>query len=175
MIKSMIFGTVGGLGLFLFGMGLMSEGLKKVAGQKLKNLLETLTKHRIIGVFVGMITTALIQSSSATTVMTVGFVNAGLLTLKQALSVVLGANIGTTITAVLVSALAIFKISDFALPFIGVGFLISIIGKTQKTKSIGQIMIGFGILFIGIEFMKEAFDPLKDDMRVQKCSYMARG
>ena len=167
MIKSMIFGTVGGLGLFLFGMGLMSDGLKKVAGQKLKSLLETLTKHRVIGVIVGMFTTALIQSSSATTVMTVGFVNAGLLTLKQALSVVLGANIGTTITAFLVSALAIFKISDFALPFIGVGFLITILGKTQKTKSIGQIMLGFGILFIGIEFMKEAFDPLKDDIRVQ--------
>ena len=167
MIKSMIFGTVGGLGLFLFGMGLMSDGLKKVAGQKLKKLLETLTKHRVIGVIVGMLTTALIQSSSATTVMTVGFVNAGLLTLKQALGVVLGANIGTTITAFLVSVLAVFKISDFALPFIGVGFLITILGKTQKTKSIGQIMLGFGILFIGIDFMKEAFDPLKNDIRVQ--------
>ncbi len=97
MVKDMIFGTVGGLGLFLFGMGLMSDGLKKVAGQKLKSLLEALTKHRVIAVIVGALTTCLIQSSSATTVMTVGFVNAGLLTLKQALCVVLGANIGTTI------------------------------------------------------------------------------
>ena len=167
MIKEMIFGTVGGLGLFLFGMGLMSEGLKKVAGQKLKTLLETLTKHRIIGVLVGTITTAVIQSSSATTVMTVGFVNAGLLTLKQALSVVLGANIGTTITAGLVSVLAIFKISDFALPIVGVGFLISVLGKTQKTKSAGQIMIGFGILFLGIDFMKDGFGGLKSSETVK--------
>ncbi len=162
MFRNMFFGTVGGLGLFLFGMGLMSDGLKKVAGQKLKDLLESLTKHRIIGVLVGMLTTALIQSSSATTVMTVGFVNAGLLTLKQALSVVLGANIGTTVTAGLVSILAVFKITDYALPIVGVGFLLNIAGKMQKTRSIGQVMIGFGILFLGLHFMKEAFAPLKD-------------
>jgi phosphate:Na+ symporter len=168
MIADMILGTVGGLGLFLFGMGQMSDGLKKVAGQKLKSLLESLTKNRVIGVFVGMMTTCLIQSSSATTVMTVGFVNAGLLTLKQALSVVLGANVGTTITAGLVSILAVFKITNYALPIVGVGFLFSIIGKTQKTKSIGQVMIGFGILFLGIHFMKEAFDPLKDNQGVQE-------
>ena len=168
MISSMILGTVGGLGLFLFGMGQMSDGLKKVAGQKLKSLLESLTKNRVIGVMVGALTTCLIQSSSATTVMTVGFVNAGLLTLKQALSVVLGANVGTTITAGLVSVLAVFKITNYALPIVGIGFLFSIIGKTQKTKSIGQVMIGFGILFLGIHFMKEAFDPLKDNQGVQE-------
>jgi phosphate:Na+ symporter len=168
MIKEMIFGTVGGLGLFLFGMGLMSDGLKKVAGQKLKSLLESLTKHRVIAVIVGALTTALIQSSSATTVMTVGFVNAGLLTLKQAISVVLGANVGTTITAGLVSVLAVFKITDFALPIVGVGFLISILGKTQKIRSVGQVMIGFGILFLGIDFMKEGFAGLKDSIKVQQ-------
>ena len=146
----------------------MSDGLKKVAGQKLKSLLESLTKHRVVAVLVGMLTTALIQSSSATTVMTVGFVNAGLLTLKQALCVVLGANIGTTITAGLVSVLAVFKITDFALPIVGVGFLISILGKTQKTRSIGQVMIGFGILFLGIDFMKEGFADLKDSVKVQQ-------
>jgi phosphate:Na+ symporter len=167
MIKDMIFGTVGGLGLFLFGMGLMSDGLKKVAGQKLKSLLESLTKHRVIAIFVGALTTALIQSSSATTVMTVGFVNAGLLTLKQALCVVMGANIGTTITAGLVSVLAVFKITNYALPIAGVGFLISVVGKTQRTKSIGQVLIGFGVLFLGIHFMKEAFDPLKGSQNVQ--------
>ncbi len=161
-MKEMIFGTVGGLGLFLFGMGLMSDGLKKVAGQKLKSLLETLTKHRVFGVLVGLFTTAIIQSSSATTVMTVGFVNAGLLTLKQALSVVLGANIGTTITAGLVSVLAVFEITNYALPFVGVGFLLSVVAKSQKWKSVGQIMIGFGILFLGIDFMKGAFEPLKN-------------
>jgi len=168
MVKDMIFGTVGGLGLFLFGMGLMSDGLKKVAGQKLKSLLESLTKHRVIAVIVGALTTCLIQSSSATTVMTVGFVNAGLLTLKQALCVVLGANVGTTITAGLVSVLAVFKITNYALPLVGVGFLINVLGKTERNRSIGQVMIGFGLLFLGIHFMKEAFDPLKDSQGVQE-------
>ena len=168
MVRNMIFGTVGGLGLFLFGMGLMSDGLKKVAGQKLRSLLESLTKHRVIGVLVGAVTTCLIQSSSATTVMTVGFVNAGLLTLKQALSVVLGANIGTTITAFLISVLAVFKITNYALPIVGVGFLINVLGKTQRARSIGQVMIGFGVLFLGIHFMKEAFDPLKTNQQVQE-------
>ncbi len=168
MVKEMIFGTVGGLGLFLFGMGLMSDGLKKIAGQKLKSLLGALTKNRVIAVMVGALTTCLIQSSSATTVMTVGFVNAGLLTLKQALSVVLGANVGTTITAGLVSVLAVFKITNYALPVVGVGLLINFIGKTQRTRSIGQVMLGFGILFLGIHFMKEAFNPLKDNHDVQE-------
>ncbi|MHC4701584.1 MAG: Na/Pi cotransporter family protein, partial [Planctomycetota bacterium] len=168
MVKGMVFGTVGGLGLFLFGMGLMSDGLKKVAGQKLKSLLEALTKHRVIAVIVGALTTALIQSSSATTVMTVGFVNAGLLTLKQALCVVLGANIGTTITAGLVSVLAVFKITNYALPAVGIGFLLNILGKTQKTRSLGQILIGFGILFLGLHFMKDAFGPLEDHADVQE-------
>ncbi|KPK44806.1 MAG: hypothetical protein AMJ65_01980 [Phycisphaerae bacterium SG8_4] len=168
MVKDMIFGTVGGLGLFLFGMGLMSDGLKKVAGQKLKSLLEALTKHRVIAVTVGALTTALIQSSSATTVMTVGFVNAGLLTLKQALCVVLGANIGTTITAGLVSVLAVFKITNYALPAVGVGFLLTVLGKAHKTRSVGEILVGFGMLFLGIYFMKDAFGPLKSHTDVQE-------
>lgn len=169
MVKDMIFGTVGGLGLFLFGMGMMSDGLKKVAGQKLKNILGALTQHRVIAVLVGAGVTAMIQSSSATTVMTVGFVNAGLLTLKQALSVVLGANIGTTFTAWLVSALGIggLKITAYALPAIGVGFLLQVIGKTQKMRSFGNILLGFGMLFIGIGFMKEGFGPLKSSSGVQ--------
>jgi phosphate:Na+ symporter len=170
MIKDMIFGTVGGLGLFLFGMGWMSEGLKKVAGRKLRTLLESLTRHRVVAVLVGALVTCLIQSSSATTVMTVGFVNAGLLTLKQALCVVLGANIGTTFTAWLVSTLGIggLKITAYALPAIGIGFLVQTIGKTQKLRSIGQIVLGFGVLFVGIGFMKNGFSPLKDSQRVQE-------
>jgi phosphate:Na+ symporter len=169
MVKDMIFGTVGGLGMFLFGMSLLSEGLKKVAGQKLKSLLESLTKRRVIAVLVGALVTALIQSSSATTVMTVGFVNAGLLTLKQALCVVLGANVGTTFTAWLVSTFGIggLKITAYALPAIGVGFLVRVLGKTQRTRSIGNIILGFGLLFVGIWFMKEAFAPLKDSTKVQ--------
>jgi len=168
MIKDMIFFLVGGLGLFLFGMGLLSNGLKQAAGQKFKSILESLTKHRIIAVLVGASVTCFIQSSSATTVMTVGLVNAGLLTLKQALSVVLGANVGTTFTAWLVSALAVFKITNYALPSIGIGFLVNILGKTQKSRSIGQILLGFGILFIGIHFMKEGFGPLKDSQDAQE-------
>ena len=161
-IKDMVFGTVGGLGLFLFGMGLMTDGLKKVAGQKLKSLLEALTRHRVVAVLMGAAVTCLIQSSSATTVMTVGLVNAGLLTLRQALCVVLGANVGTTFTAWLVSAFAVFKITSYALPMIGVGFLVSIVGKSIRARSVGLIMVGFGLLFLGIHFMKDAFGPLKD-------------
>jgi len=169
MVKGMIFGIVGGLGLFLFGMGLLSDGLKKVAGQKLKGLLELLTKNRVIAALIGALTTSFIQSSSATTVMMVGFVNAGLLSLKQALSVVLGANVGTTFTAWLVSTLGIgeFKITLYSLPAIGVGFLLKIMGKTQKARSVGTILLGFGLLFLGMSFMQEAFAPLKDNEGVQ--------
>jgi len=170
MVKEMIFGIVGGLGLFLFGMGIMSNGLKEIAGQKLKDILGALTKHRVLGVLMGALTTALIQSSSATTVMIVGFVNAGLLTLKQALCVVLGANIGTTFTAWLVSAFGLggLKITAFALPAIGIGFLLRTVGKTRKIKSFGNILLGFGLLFVGIAFMKDAFSPLRDSTEVQR-------
>ncbi|MHC4637093.1 MAG: Na/Pi cotransporter family protein [Planctomycetota bacterium] len=170
MLKGMVFEVVGGLGLFLFGMSLMTDGLKKVAGQKLRSLLESLTRHRIIAVLVGALTTCLIQSSSATTVMTVGFVNAGLLSLKQALCVVLGANVGTTFTAWIVSTfgLAGLKISLYSLPAIGIGYLMKIMCKTDRMRNTGQIILGFGLLFIGIGFMKEAFDPLKDSERVQE-------
>ncbi len=168
MVSDMIFGMVGGLGMFLFGMGMMSDSLKKVAGQKLRKLLTALTKHRVIAVLIGALTTCLIQSSSATTVMTVGFVNAGLLTLKQALCVVLGANVGTTFTAWLVSGLAVFKITTYSLPAIGVGFLIRMFGRSQRMRNIGSAVLGFGILFTGIDFMKEGFSPLKDSVRVQE-------
>ena len=169
MVREMIFGVVGGLGLFLFGMGIMSEGLKKVAGQKLKGLLGALTKRRVVAVLIGAATTALIQSSSATTVMVVGFVNAGLLTLKQALCVVLGANIGTTFTAWLVSTFGIggLKITAYVLPAIGIGFVLQTLGKTQKVKSFGTVLLGFGLLFVGISFMKDAFGPVKESTQVQ--------
>jgi phosphate:Na+ symporter len=167
-IRDGIFGSIGGLGLFLFGMGLMSDGLKKAAGQKLKNLLGVLTQNRVVAILTGALVTALVQSSSATTVMTVGLVNAGLLPLKQALCVVLGANIGTTITAGLVSILALFKITNYALPAIGVGFLLTITGRSQKIRNAGEIMVGFGLLFLGIHFMKDAFAPLKDSLDAQR-------
>ena len=164
MNTDMIFGTVGGLGLFLYGMMQMSDGLKKVAGNKLKDILESMTKRRIFGFLVGAGTTALIQSSSAATVMVVGFVNAGLLTLKQAISVIIGTNVGTTATAWLVSisGFEAFKVTDYALPAVAIGFALQLFGRTQRSKNIGQILVGFGILFIGICFMKDAFIPLKD-------------
>ena len=167
-MTEMIFGVAGGLGLFLFGMIQMSEGLKKVAGTKLKNILESMTRNRIIGCLVGAGITALIQSSSAATVMVVGFVNAGLLTLKQAISVIIGTNIGTTATAWLVSISGFkMEITAYALPAIAVGLGLHIFGRTRTAKNVGEIILGFGILFIGINFMKGAFDGLEDSPGTQ--------
>jgi phosphate:Na+ symporter len=165
-----IIGTIGGLGLFLFGMGFMSDGLKKAAGRKLRRIVESLTKKPLVAFFVGAGVTALVQSSSATTVMVIGFVNAALLTLKQAICVIIGTNVGTTATAWLVSISGIgaLKITIYALPAVGIGFLMLTLGKTRKVKNIGQIILGFGILFVGIDFMKEAFSPLENSSRVQE-------
>jgi phosphate:Na+ symporter len=161
MIKDMIFNLIGGLGLFFFGMVLMSDGLKQTAGQKLKKLLETLTKNRFSGTIVGTLVTCIIQSSSATTVLTIGLINAGLLTLRQSLGVILGSNIGTTITAWIVSTLGIssLNITNYCMPAIGLGILLHLSCRTQKQKGIGNIILGFGLLFLGIEFMSDAFGP----------------
>ena len=169
-LREMLFGTVGGLGLFLFGMGLMSDGLKKVAGQRLRKIVESMTKRPLIAFLVGAGVTALVQSSSATTVMVIGFVNAALLTLRQAICVIIGTNVGTTATAWLVSISGIgaLKITAYALPAVGIGFFMRTLGKTRRTKSTGQILLGFGILFVGIGFMKAGFDPLKESPKVQE-------
>ncbi len=172
-VKKAIFGTafltIGGLGLFLFGMGLMSEGLKKVAGRKLRRIVESMTKRPFIAFLVGAGVTALVQSSSATTVMIIGFVNAALLTLKQAICVIIGTNVGTTVTAWLVSISGIgaLKITLYALPAVGIGFFMRTLGKTRKTKNTGQILLGFGILFVGIAFMQQGFEPLEDSQKVK--------
>ena len=162
MAKEIIFGLIGGLGLFFLGMRMMSESLRKVAGNRLKNTLDILTRRPIIGLFIGTLITMLVQSSSVTTVMTVGFVNAGLLTLKQAISIVLGANIGTTLTAWLISFFALFKITNYALPAIGAGFFLTMFGKRRSTKMWGNFILGFGLLFTGLGFIKDAFSPLND-------------
>jgi len=155
---SISFGFIGGLGLFLYGMKLMSEGLQKTAGSSLKKIIEKFTSNRFIGVLVGTVVTVIIQSSSATTVMVVGFVNAGLMNLFQALSIVLGANIGTTITAQLIA----FKITKFALPAIGVGVALALFSKDARKRYYGEIILGFGLLFFGMETMKHAFVPLNN-------------
>jgi len=164
----MVFQLIGGIGFFFFGMKTMSEGLKKIAGDKLRNFLSTVTKHRFYGVLIGAFVTMLIQSSGATTVMVIGFVNAGLLTLKQAITVILGANIGTTFTAWLVSSMSVFKFSQYALPAIGVGFAIMTLVKTKR-KHWGQALLGLGLLFIGLHYMKESFNPLKDSEYIKTC------
>lgn len=160
--KEFIFLLAGGLGFFFFGMQMMSDGLKKATGEKLKSFLHSATKYPVMGVLIGTFVTCLIQSSSATTVMTVGFVNAGLLALRQAISVIMGANIGTTFTAWLVSAMSIFKITTYSLPAVGIGYLIMRFGKTRKIRTFGEVLMGFGFLFIGLSFMKDAFTPLKN-------------
>lgn len=170
MIRDTIFYTIGGLGFFLFGMRLMSEGLRAAAGRKLKRILESMTKKAIFAFLIGAGVTALVQCSSVTSVMVIGFVNAGLLTLKQAICVIIGTNVGTTITAWLVSlsGLGSFSITAYALPAVGLGFLMNIGGKSRKLKNLGQILLGLGILFIGIGFMKDAFAPLEQSQRVQE-------
>ncbi|MCW8860288.1 MAG: Na/Pi cotransporter family protein [Deltaproteobacteria bacterium] len=155
--QPLIFGLVGGLGLFLFGMKILSEGLQKIAGNRMRQILSALSNNRVIGTLVGIAVTAIIQSSSATTVMVVGFVNAGLLSLVQSIGIVLGANIGTTITAQLIA----FKITKYALPAIGFGVGLKLFSKNKKQVYVGEIILGFGLLFFGLATMQQAFNPLK--------------
>ena len=169
MLQEMLFGTLGGLCLFMFGMTLMSEGLKKSAGQGIRNVLETMTRRRLIGFLVGAVVTALIQSSSAATVMVVGFVNAGLMTLQQSIAVIIGTNVGTTATAWLVSLSGFesFKITAYALPIAALGYCLQTFARNRRAKDIGQILFGFGLLFIGISFMKDAFRGVENSDAVQ--------
>lgn len=157
---------VGSLGFFLYGMKLMSEALQKVAGDKMRNILAKMTSNPVKGVFTGFLITAIIQSSSATTVMMVSFVNAGLLSLSESIGVILGANIGTTVTAWLISLLG-FKvnISVIALPLIGVGFPL-LFSKTNKRKSWGEFIIGFAMVFLGLTFLKDSVPNIKENPEI---------
>lgn len=152
----MIIGLIGGLGLFLYGMKLMGEGLENAAGDSLKSILEKVTSNPIMAVLIGAVVTAVIQSSSATTVMVVGFVNAGLMNLYQAAGIIMGANIGTTITAQLIS----FKLDGIAPIFVALGVAIVMFSKAKKRKEIGNIILGFGILFMGMGIMSDAMKPI---------------
>ena len=162
------FGFLGGLGMFLYGMSIMADGMQKTAGSKMSSFLGMLTNNRFLAVALGALITAIIQSSGATTVMVVGFVSAGVLNLSQAVGVIMGANIGTTITAWIVSmsqlgdAFEIMKPSFYAPAIIGIGALLLVFTKSQKKKTIGEILIGLGLLFIGLDFMSGSISPYTD-------------
>jgi len=157
MTVSLIMNMVGGLGLFIYGIQKMADGLQKIAGDRMRKMLEILTTKPWRGAMVGAGATALVQSSSAITVMLVGFVNAGLMNLQQAIGVIMGANIGTTITAQMIA----FHIDRYALPAIGIGFAITFFSKRKLYKFIGETILGFGLLFFGLSLMKDAIAPLK--------------
>ena len=169
-MTEIVFPLVGGLGLFLFGMGQMSDALRRAAGGRLEHILGVLTKTVFMAILLGAVVTCVIQSSSATTVMVVGFVNAHLLGLRQAIGAVMGANIGTTITAWLVAgglSLHAFKISLYTLPIIGVGFFLSVVFRSRSVRLTGKTLLGLGLLLLGLGFMKEAFDPLAGSATVK--------
>ncbi|MEG0380101.1 MAG: Na/Pi cotransporter family protein, partial [Kurthia sp.] len=156
--QQMIFQFLGGLGLFLFSIKFMGDGLQKAAGDRLRDLLDRFTTNPIKGVLVGILVTALIQSSSGTTVITVGLVSAGFMTLKQAIGVIMGANIGTTVTALIIG----IDIGEYAFPILAVGAVLLFFFKQRNVQNIGQIVFGFGGLFVGLNFMSDGMKPLRD-------------
>ena len=167
----MLLTFIGGLGLLLFGMAQMSEGLRRAAGKRARRILELITNNVPMAVGVGTLVTCLIQSSSATTVMVVGFVNAGLLRLRQAIGTIMGANIGTTITAWLIAAFAFLKdakISKFGLPLVGFGFIAHAAGRRQGVRFWGQVVLGLGLVVLGLGHMKGGFAPLCEGEGVSK-------
>ena len=164
-MSSMVIPFIGGLAMFIYGMNIMADGLQNAAGSKMKKILEVLTQNKLMGILLGALVTAIIQSSSATTVMVVGFVNAGLMNLTQAISVIMGANIGTTITGWLVSSAEWAKFlspSTLAPLAVMAGVIISLVGKKAKSKDVAAIIIGFDILFIGMSTMSDAVKPLRE-------------
>ena len=159
-----ILSLIGALGFFIFGMKIMSDGIQKFAGDQMRSILRQITQNRFAGILTGFGTTAIIQSSSATTVMIVSFVNAGLLSLRQAIGVIMGANIGTTVTAFLLLAFGFgkFSISDYSLPIIAIGIPLFFVNHS-KIKSFGEFLIGFAILFMGLDALKELMSFIKED------------
>ena len=155
----MVTSLFGGLGMFLYGMEMMSDGMKMTAGNKMRSILEKLTSNRFLAVGVGAFVTMVIQSSSATTVMLVSFVNSGLLSFVQGLGVILGSNIGSTVTAQIVA----FKVTDYALALIAIGALMSLFSKKESTKNIGFVILGFGLLFYGMKVMSDTMKPLRSN------------
>ena len=176
-MSSIVIPFIGGLAMFIYGMNIMADGLQHAAGSKMKKIPEVLTQNKLMGIALGALVTAIIQSSSATTVMVVGFVNAGLMNLTQAISVIMGANIGTTITGWLVSAgewAKMFSPSTLAPIAVMVGVIITLVGKRQQSKDVAGIIIGFGILFIGMNTMSDAVYPLRES-EVFKTAFISMG
>ena len=176
-MSSIVIPFIGCLAMFIYGMNIMADGLQHAAGSKMKKILEVLTQNKLMGIALGALVTAIIQSSSATTVMVVGFVNAGLMNLTQAISVIMGANIGTTITGWLVSAgewAKMFSPSTLAPIAVMVGVIITLVGKRQQSKDVAGIIIGFGILFIGMNTMSDAVYPLRES-EVFKTAFISMG
>jgi phosphate:Na+ symporter len=159
MTFTQFFSLLGGVGLFLYGMTIMSSGLQNAAGDKLRVLLEKVTSNKIMAVFLGIAVTVLIQSSSATDMMVIGFVNSGLMQLTEAIAVIMGANIGTTITAQITA----FDLTAFAPVLLFAGTIMFLFIKKQSTKHIGSIIMGFGMLFVGIGLIKAAIKPLSQE------------
>jgi phosphate:Na+ symporter len=151
--------TLGGLGMFILGMKMMTEGLQMTAGKRIKAILSAVSSNRVVGCLTGTVVTAMVQSSSATTVMLIGFVTAGLMTLQQAVGMILGANIGTTVTAQLIA----FKLAKLALPAIASGVVLKYFTQQKKTRAIGDVVLGFGMLFYGMTVMKLGLSPIKSD------------
>jgi phosphate:Na+ symporter len=156
-IQQMLFEFLGGLGIFLYGIKFMGDGLQKSAGDKLRDILDKFTTNPVMGVLAGIIVTVLIQSSSATTVITVGLVSAGFMTLRQAIGVIMGANIGTTVTAFIIG----IDVGEYALPIIALGSIMLFFFKNKKVHNVGQIVFGFGALFYGLELMSGGMKPLR--------------
>ena len=176
-MSSIVIPFIGGLAMFIYGMNIMADGLQHAAGSKMKKILEVLTQNKLMGIVLGALVTAIIQSSSATTVMVVGFVNAGLMNLTQAISVIMGANIGTTITGWLVSAgewAKMFSPATLAPIAVMVGVIITLVGKRQQSKDVAGIIIGFGILFIGMNTMSDAVYPLRES-EVFRTAFVSMG
>jgi len=157
-VAQIVFGVVGGLGIFLLGMKNMSEGMQAVAGEKIRKMINAVTNNRFIGCGVGIAVTSLIQSSSVTTVMVVGMVNAGLMTLQQAIGVILGANIGTTVTAWIL----VLEIGKYGLPILGISAFFFLFSKRERVRYIATMFLGLGMVFFGLELMKTGFDPLRE-------------
>lgn len=163
-VKAIVFQIIGGLAVFLLGMQMMSANLQLVAGNRMKSILRALTANRFMAIIAGALVTALVQSSSATTVITVGFVNSALMTLQQAVGVVLGANIGTTITGQLIA----FKITKYAFPMIALGFALSAFSKNRKRQMWGKVILGLGLLFLGMTTMSGIMKPLRASAPVRE-------